>query len=265
MSIKIRQIICLFFYLIFFIITPLIVAYAAGYKFDFNKKRLQKTGIFILDSKPQNAKIFINNQVQQKFNFFFNKPNYTTTPTKITNLLPGEYTVKLELIGYWPWEKKLKINSGNSTYAEDIFLFKQSAPILIKDTTKINDSLSNSEIPSIINDNIKYIIRINDSKILHANDFEIWVNDLINNKQTLITRISDNITGIVWHPSNNYIIYSTNNAINAIEMDDREKRNNTELIKFNKISSLSINQKGTSLYFSTKTNSQEEFYRLDIQ
>ncbi|MEK7557906.1 MAG: hypothetical protein AAB530_01710 [Patescibacteria group bacterium] len=349
MTIKTRQIICIFLYLIFLIITPLIIIFAAGYKFNFNKNKiipfsLQKTGMFILDSQPPNAKIFINNQIQQNLinKIFSNKTNNITTPAKIKNLLPEEYTVKLELASYWPWEKKLRITSGNSTYAENIFLFKQSSPILIK-TTKINDlqlspskeklailsndqlsllnlmndteqktslqteekslswsadsqkiiltnsaydannlnnkiapnnladknitKLSSSEVLSMIkkNNNIKYADLVNDSKLIYANDFEIWLNDLTNKKQTLITRISDNITGIVWHPNNNYIIYSTDKTINALEMDEREKRSNTELIKFDKISSLLINQKGTILYFQAKIGDQYGLYKLYIQ
>ncbi|MDO9399785.1 MAG: PEGA domain-containing protein [bacterium] len=280
MTIKTRQIICIFLYLTFFIATPLIIAYAAGYKFNFNKNRtmpfsLQKTGMFILDSQPPNAKIFINNQIQQNLinKIFFNKTNNITTPAKIKNLLPGEYTIKLELPGYWPWEKKLRITSGNSTYAENIFLFKQSAPVLIK-ATEINNlankntiESSDSEVLSRFkkNNNIKYAELINDSKLIYANDFEIWLNDLADKKQTLITRISDNITGIAWHPSNNYIIYSTDKTINVIEMDEREKRSNTELIKFDKISSLFINPKGTTLYFQAKVDDQEGLYKLNIQ
>ncbi|MFH1233535.1 MAG: hypothetical protein V1649_02700 [Patescibacteria group bacterium] len=409
-----------------------------------------------MDSQPPNAKIFINNQVQQNLiaKIFSNKPNYITTPAKIKNLLPGEYTIKLELMGYWPWEKKLKINPSTSTYAKDIFLFKQNSPVLattakinalqlspdrkkiamlnnnqlalfnlsnkVVQTTRIStkgqslswsiDSkkiiLTNSvydannldnkitamdladknatklfwdnnklyyqstnslnsfdpyekinkkiianqkidnylikdnylyllnssksasalnifkkenppahlyqggateligsinlpwsddysfinieqktinlydqnhkilylidpsafpRLPDIkkIND-IKYTFWINDSKLLYANNFEIWLNNLADEKQTLITRISDNITGIVWHPSNNYIIYSTDKSINAIEMDEREKRNRTELVKYDKISSLFINPKGDSLYFSAKNNSQEGLYKIEL-
>lgn len=454
MSIKTRKIICLIFYLIFFIATPLIIAYAAGYKINFSKHSMQKTGMFILVSQPPNAKIFINNQIQQNLiaKIFSNKPSYTVTPAKIKNLLPREYTVKLELAGYWPWEKKLKINPGGSTYAKDIFLFKQNLPILAT-TTKINtlrlspdkeklamlsnnqlslfdltneteqttllpekkqslawsadsqkiiltdsiydannldnkitppftsseansgiknatklfwnnnklyyqsvnslnyfdytyktnkkiidnqkidnylikdnyiyimnssksasvlnifkidtaesvgsinlpesidysfinieqkivnlydqnhqtlyliDSSTSPHLPAIKKvENTKYTFWINNSKLLYANDFEIWLYDLDNEEKTLITRISDNITGIVWHPNNNYIIYSSDKAINAIEMDEREKRSNIELFKYDQISSLFINPKGTMLYFSAKTGDQEEgLYKINIQ
>ncbi|MEK7203045.1 MAG: hypothetical protein AAB653_01895 [Patescibacteria group bacterium] len=446
MSLKVRQIICLFFYLIFFLVTPLIVAYTAGYKFNFSKRCFQKTGMLILDSQPPNSKIFINNKIQQNLILekFFNKPSYITTPAKIKNLLPGEYTIKLELDGYWPWEKKLKINQSASTYAKDIFLFKKNLPTLVA-TTKIDnlqlspskekltmlsdnqlalfnlvdgteqttqllikkqflswsadskkiiladsiydaDNLNNkitiedltiknaeklfwdnnklyyqsanslncfniyeknnkkiidnqkidnyliknnyfyilsnlksnstlnifkidtAELISSINlpgpsdysfidikqktinlfdqnhqtiylidqsvfsrlpaikkiNNIKYTFWINDSKLLFANDFEIWLYDLKSEEKTLITRISDNITGVVWYPSNNYIIYSTNNSINAIEMDEREKRNVIELVKYDKIFSLFINPKGAVVYFSAKINNQEGLYEYSL-
>lgn len=106
---------------------------------------------------------------------------------------------------------------------------------------------------------------INDNKLLYSNDFEIWLYDLNNHKKTILTRISEPITGIIWHPSNNYVIYSTDKSINIIELDEREKRNITELICLDKISSLNLSQKGDILYFMAKIGNQEGLYKLAIQ
>lgn len=113
--------------------------------------------------------------------------------------------------------------------------------------------------------NIKYAYWINDEKMLYANNFEIWIFDLKNNKKTLLTRISKAITGVIWHPNNNYIIYSTDTAINSIELDEREKYNITEITKFNKIKFLFLNNKGDALYFYAKIGNQEGLYKLMIQ
>src|SRR3989344_4788562 len=93
MTLKVRRIISLIFILLFLTIAPAIVLYAAGFK--------------------------------------FNKNNFIVTPAKIKNLLPGEYNLSLELNGYSGWQKKLTIYPGSSTFAEDIYLFKNDLPVQI--------------------------------------------------------------------------------------------------------------------------------------
>jgi len=451
MSLAARRVLYIFFLLAFFITTPLVMFYAAGYKFSFSMSHpfnIQKTGMLILDTEPKGAKIYLNGESQQ---FFLNKifgknEGHITTPAKIKNLLPGEYDVRISLPGYWDWQKKLTIKAGESTYAEDVYLFRNNLPIplLIEDikesaispnrkfmavktaaTIKIID-LDNEEIISfdhgtdgspilwsadskkiIVNKylynvnkektdlnkiteakaidfkwdynsnklyylnpengsfsiksydfftlstktlftsvsmdeiidffikdgNIYVLNKINDStrlniynqknltasielldsndysfinidnnylnllnKNLHkiylinprsnfqieeiidanriswineelyiaANDFEIWLNNLKTKERILLTRISSPINEAIWHPSNNYVIFSTDNYISTIELDDREKRNVTELIKLEQINSMTYNKKGNALYFKTKINNQEGLYKLVI-
>lgn len=436
----------------------MVIFYAAGYKFSLSGIKFQKTGTFIFDTKPQGAKIFINGEPQQTFfkKYYSQEKSFIKTPAKIKNLLPGEYNLKFELDGYQPWQKKLFIYPGASTYAEDVYLFKQNLPILllpgkinnlllspdknklailtdgqiilldltnekqiklsfdsrlpaaacawspsskkilfnnsvinienIKDKTDLTEYIKteinkikwdiysddklyyqdkknmNSFILSaktnkiiskgqplghgneyliknnyfysisqtgnstnlnifktdygqparIINlpysanynfinpasqllnlydrhhqilylidplidplssfystlretiSNIKRADWVNDNKLLYANDFEIWLFDLKNNKKTLLTRISKVINSVLWHPSNNYIIYSTDTAVNTIELDKREKYNITEIIKLDKIAFPALNQKGNTLYFYAKIGNQEGLYKLKI-
>ncbi|MCK4553780.1 hypothetical protein KAU19_02360 [Candidatus Parcubacteria bacterium] len=455
MSLKIRRLLYITFILIFLIIAPMMIFYAAGYKFSLSGIKFQRTGTFIFDTKPKGAKIFINGQPQQTFfkKYYSQEKSFIKTPAKIKNLLPGEYNIKFELDSYWPWQKKLTIYPGTSTYAEDIYLFKKNLPILLL-PDKINNSqlspdknkltilinkqitilnLTNEEqtkLPfinrlstttyswspsskkillnkSIINikngkesrtlgidltdyvkneinnlkwdfysddklyyndknniysfslstkskkiilqypptnnylikdnniylieqlgntnnlnifnldsgelvrkinlpgsdnyyfinpthsllnlydqdhkilylinplslfyspvqetiNNIQYTYWVNNNKLLYANDFEVWLFDLEHNQKTLLTRISQGITGIIWHPSNNYIIYSTDITINTIELDEREKHNITEIIKLDKIAFPVLNQKGDTLYFYAKIGNQEGLYKLAI-
>ncbi|MFH1661554.1 MAG: PEGA domain-containing protein [Candidatus Falkowbacteria bacterium] len=344
MTLKIRRIIYMLFILAFFIITPIVIFYAAGYKINLKGAKIQKTGTFILDTKPDGAKIYIDSKPQQTFlkKYFANEKSFIKTPAKIKNLLPGEYNLKMELDGYFAWEKKLKIKEGQSTYAENIYLFKKNLPALIEENEKneilkqlIDDNLATStfekdkkiyEIEKSINltnlkitdstskkliksielpgsnyefinrdhkflnifdknhdilylidpfssvysplretiNNIKLSYWVDDEKLLYANDFEIWIFDLKNNKKILLTRISEPIEKIIWHPGDNYVIYNAGNSIKIIELDEREKRNIIELIKLNKISSLYLNKKGDTLYFNAIINKQEGFYKLEI-
>lgn len=452
MSLFTRRILYVSFIIAFLTIAPMAIFYAAGYKFSLKGVKLQKTGAFILDSEPQGAKIFINNKPQQTFlkKYTTDENGFSKTPAKIKGLLPGEYNLKLELDGYRPWQKKLTVYPGASTYAEDVHLFKKDLPILLaqgeisgaaaspdknkiavsnngqililnladekqiklaaasgsadmifswapsgkkiladktvfnienaeesrdltdfikteinkikwdeasddklyyRDKNNINSftlstkanqiilegqqfedylikdnylyfisRLSGSanlnifnigsrqlirtvDLPSSTNfyfinsnhkllnlydenhqilylidpfssfysplretiNNVKYAYWANGDKLLYANDFEIWLFDLNANKKILLTRVSQIITEVIWHPSNNYIIYCAENAVNAIELDERDRYNITEIIKLDKISFPFLSQEGDVLYFYAKIGNREGLYKLNIQ
>jgi len=457
MNIKQRRILYIFFVLIFLISTPLISLYATGYKIS-NGFKIEKTGALIIDTKPQGAKIFLNGKIQKKFlkNIFKKNKDFLKSPVKIKGLKPGEYDIKLELSGYYPWEKKLNIYPGQSTYIEDVNLFKNELPIIISngkysdflispksdniiafDEKNIklikengfkienfilasstlenkNFSLKNSSfspdkeniiisefifnedrwnnpfslkkiignnikkiewmnndtvcyqkenslysfnISSEINKNIlttqeiddyfikdnflyliennknsshlniwdlkneKYIrkinlpkskykfisknnelvnlydyqyhnlylidpfsefkplretinnisediIWVNKNKLLYHNDFEIWIMDFNNGNsvnKTLITRISDKIKKVFWHPSDNYIFYVIKDKIKSIELDKRNNYNINKIIQLKNIKNIIFNSKGDIIFFYAQIANQEGIYKLYIQ
>ncbi len=453
MNLKFRRKLYIFFIFLFFLIAPLLILYAAGYRLGagFN---IQKTGALILNSHPKSAKIIINGKMHKSFwkNIISIRKSYTQTPTKINYLRPGEYLVRMELPGYWPWEKKLIVKPGQATFAEDVYLFKknipsllydgkitninysQSAKYLIVDTqksaikinpknfspeiftypqtktnntpapvfsphgnmavvndflfykenwqhpfqltqigvrgdiwrwhntdnnklffinknnlfyfninkksvsalpveTKIDDFLPQDEFIYLLtkkesssellvkkiknmqterkinlplsnytfsfpfkntitvydkNFNIFYLINpfstikplrdtipnankifwINKDKLVLANDFEVWLYKLkttINSREKiLLTRVSDQINGIFWHPSNNYVIYSTNKNINVIELDDRDRFNITKLFAATEISNVFFDPEEKIIYFIAKINKQKKLYKMAI-
>lgn len=461
MTIKTRRILYILFILIFVTITPLIIAYAAGYQLVFSLSKpmqLQKTGMLILNSTPPGAKIYLNGEVQQIFSkkytsrLFGSEDSFIVTPAKIKNVLPGEYEVSLEKDGYWHWMKKLTVKGGESTYAEDVFLFKNNLPLLLaagdiknvslspdkkiaaiisgdelllmnmedetarktglaissdilswsndgkkiiagdavydlENYTKIIDLKKNAgddasdfqwddddknkiiyisssnngsqntikkiDISSLsiehvvamekiynyfVKDRIYYLINkageqvriniydsaakkvlwdfelsksdvytfinpenrfinifnrnqktlylmnpdnkyhieeiINDisfcdwvdkDRLLYNNDFEIWFFDARTGQKILLTRIGSAIQKVILHPSENYVIFITENSIQTIELDDREKRNITELFKSDKFTFPTLSAEGDGLYFGGKLGNQEGLYKLSIQ
>ena len=112
MTLKTRRLLYISFILAFLIITSSLILYATGYRIkltwpiDFNQT-FQKTGMFIFDTEPHGAKIYLNKKPQELFfkKIFTREESFIKTPTKIKNLLPGEYDITLELEGYWPWRK----------------------------------------------------------------------------------------------------------------------------------------------------------------
>ena len=453
MSLNQRRALYIFFILVFLTATPLISLYATGYKLGRGGFNFQKTGMLIIDTEPEGAKIYLDGEVQQDFfkKIYAKNKSYITTPAKIKNLLPGTYDVTVELPGFWPWRKKLTVHPGQSTFAEDISLFKKNVPelSLSGDFSDISVSPDNKNLLAIeyaddfakfslinletesektftasatdgltlswspnnkkviagnfifeiedwdnpislnkligpriknvkwdagngnkvyyesaggincydlsgnteklilnrptlgdylpdndylyfvdeetgsanlsvwdLNDNklfrkinlpdstytflnpghslinlydnthdILYLIDpfsaykplletvsgvkrahwVSDRTLLFANDFEIWVLNLTNHKKTLLTRIGQTLTGVIWHPNNNYVIFTTARSINAIELDDREKYNITKLLELEMVAYPAINKEGDGLYFFGKIGNQSGLYKLYIQ
>jgi dipeptidyl aminopeptidase/acylaminoacyl peptidase len=128
---------------LFVIITIILSLIATGYRFNLSwplnfSRALQKTGTIALDSDPKGAKVIITGEQERGFtlNDLFKKNKELTTPVKIKNLLPGEYLVSFNLDGYWPYEKKLRVNATQTTFLENIILFKKSLPLKVVDATK---------------------------------------------------------------------------------------------------------------------------------
>ena len=119
MTLRYRRIIYLVFIAVFLIIAPIITLYSTGYRYNFKKNKIEKTGILNIDSQPRGALIYLNGQYQNK------------TPARFTNLLPDRYQVKVEKDGYYPWQKDLEVKSNLTTFAKDIVLFKQNLPVNI--------------------------------------------------------------------------------------------------------------------------------------
>lgn len=129
MTLKIRRMLSLIFIILFLIISPAVILYAAGYKLKTNGFLIQKTGMLTVESKPRGAKILLNGQVQRTLiGSLFNKNGFIATPAKIKNLLPGDYEIALWLDGYLGWRKQLVVRAGATTFAKEIYLFKNSRP-----------------------------------------------------------------------------------------------------------------------------------------
>jgi len=149
MSYKFRNILFICFVLVFFVLTTIFSLSASGYRISLSalmsgKSFIQKTGTLAVNSNPGGAKISLINQYS---NFFSEeeilKNKNIFTPYKIKSLLPGNYLLSFELDGYWPWQQKVSVYSEQTTYVEDVVLFKKSSPIIF-----FNSEVQNINIDS---------------------------------------------------------------------------------------------------------------------
>ena len=114
--------------------------------------------------------------------------------------------------------------------------------------------------------NIKYFKWIDKNNMLYNNDYEIWIYNLKNNNQILITRDSNIIEKSILYPLKNYIIYNTKNSLKIIELvDNEEKRNIEKLCKFDKIYSPLLSNDGNKIYFLGSIGKEDGLYELNIK
>ena len=128
------------FVFLFVVITIVLSLYATGYRFNLSwplrlDKMLVKTGTLALDTTPKNASVSITSETKISAGLsFLNSKKEQVTPIKIKNLLPGEYLVTFTLDGYWPYQKKLRVNPEQTTFLEDVILFRKSLPLNVYNT-----------------------------------------------------------------------------------------------------------------------------------
>lgn len=117
----------------------MLILASSGFRYDFKKHEIVKTGSLILETYPKAASVYIDNQPRQ--NLFSGsawrtlfriiaatqsqeQKNIQKTPLIINNLIPNEYLIKLTKPDYHPWVKRLTITSNEATFADQVLLFR---------------------------------------------------------------------------------------------------------------------------------------------
>jgi hypothetical protein len=162
MTLRFRRITYIIFIIIFLVVTPAIILYAAGYRYNFQKHRLQKTGILILKSRPEGARIYLSGDLQK-----------SNTPAHLANLVPEDYLIKIEKEGFYPWQKTLPVRSRTTTFAENVTLFKKNLP------TDLTDGDIPLSVLSPDREKIVYLLENETNK-------EVWLLNLKDNKKNLL-------------------------------------------------------------------------------
>lgn len=105
-------------FIVMILATVIAVLYARGYRLDFTGTQEQfiaGTGLLVLTSNPDGARVFIND-------------NLTTATNDTINLPPGEYDIRIEKDGFYPWKKKVTLKKEAVTKTEAVLF--PSAPKL---------------------------------------------------------------------------------------------------------------------------------------
>jgi len=162
MTKKTRQIILIVCALLFFIITPLIIFYSFGYRFDFETKKIVATGGIYVKASPLGTDVIVDSNTDKKTSIF-------STYVFVQNLLPKQHSVLIKKEGYFDYFKNLNVKEKEVTKLERVTLFKKNPtfevlptntlspftkPIAIKNFTLKNNNLYAKEIIAPILKNV---------------------------------------------------------------------------------------------------------------
>jgi hypothetical protein len=238
MSKKIRDWLFGIFVFLFVTITIILSLYATGYRFNLSwplrfDRLLVKTGTLALDTLPKGATISIVSETKISSGFpLIGSKKEEVTPVKIKNLLPGDYTISFTLDNYWPYEKKLHVYPEQTTFLENVILFKKSLPLNVFQTTP-------QKIDYSANDSFAWLE--NDGKIINLKTEEVIssslsqkINWLANGKQILdgsklINLDNGNVTDYKAYTgdideaqmSGNFLVYQSKNNLAAFDVSSK--------------------------------------------
>ncbi|MDD5341281.1 MAG: hypothetical protein PHC97_02480 [Patescibacteria group bacterium] len=260
MTLKTRRIIMFVFIGAFFIIAPILVFYASGYRFDFKRERVIKTGTLMLQANDVKANLYINNELYETQ---FNDKIF------VYNLLPGDYDIRLEKNGYYSWEKKLSVYSNTTTFAQNIILFKKEVPLQVVDGKIINFSIT-PDFQKLV-----YLLEVNSSWNLY--DYNIGTREnallaaLTPGKSSELSFAASN-KKILLKVGSQYFVYDIENQKSGSDLKsiisfapqnlkwDLQSDNLLYAEYKNSIYSVNIFDKKVEKIFENKENINSEFY-----
>ncbi|PIS05534.1 MAG: hypothetical protein COT81_00780 [Candidatus Buchananbacteria bacterium CG10_big_fil_rev_8_21_14_0_10_42_9] len=220
---KVRFVIFLIAAGIFVIGAPMIVLYSAGYRYNFDAGKIQRTGSLYIETLPTKVIAELNGQIVSQEN-----------PVRIDTLLPARYKLKLALEGYHVWEKEIEIKRNLTTFIKGVHLFKSSLPAQvivgqIDWVKKINDEdriLFTKTTNLGVTEFVHYNLQTEQGQVVYATSAGEAIIDIITAPN--VKRVAINInTGV----GRKVVIINTDN-LNSFELASG-KNNKWEIARFN--------------------------------
>ncbi len=138
MTITHRRWLLISFSLIFLLVSPLIIVYASGYRYNTRLRRIEQVGLLSLSTQQNNTEIRIDDEI------------YGNKSTSLTKTLPPrDYAITIRKAGYHDWQKTLPIYEGQTTFSHNIRLFAQADPQPIELFTNPLTLLAKNESSSL--------------------------------------------------------------------------------------------------------------------
>lgn len=210
MNKKTRLIIVIICFILFFTITPCLIMYSLGYRFNFTDFKIVATGGVYIRAEQSGTFVDINSKINKKSSFLSNS-------VFVQNLLPGEHTILVKKDGYFDYQKNINIKEKEVTKIENITLFKNNISFF-----NIDDNIKYFSISK--NNNLIFTLKIFNNK----NQINILNIDNFSNINTIDWQKKDgDILKIIWpddsskiiiQSTTGYFIFNINNSSNQVFM-----------------------------------------------
>lgn len=140
------------------------------------------------------------------------------------------------------------------------FVESAAGRILLEDTVRHRIILldeNNPQDPILLNTEAVFW-KWSDSKdsIAYSNGFDLTVFSLYTRKTQTVTRFSEPITGIAWYPIGGVLFFSQPNRILTIETDQRDSRNQLELVPNIQALDIWFEKDGSKMYVLGSINGE---------
>lgn len=169
------------FIMAFFLISPTVILYSAGYRYDFRNGLLRETGSLSVDVFPKNGTVYLDGLKLDG-----------NMPVRLNNITPHKYSLKISAPGYYDWEKQIEVNKNQTTYIKEFYLLKKEKPVLLSKDKAENLSISQS------NRYVAYSVK-------DKNQTRIMIFNTKTNTTSLATILDDTKpVKIMWSSNNDY-------------------------------------------------------------
>ncbi len=229
-----RRFIFLFFIGLFLLISPAIILYTSGYRYDFKNGFLRETGSINIDITPNWAEVYLNNtKLKSRF------------PIRLNNLVPGKFSLNITSPGYFDWHKNIEVKNKETIYIKDIILLKKTEPVFLHEGKVIELVISNDG---------KFLIY----SLIKEKEKELWQKNIKTGENLLVTKLSDlEPLDIIFSPDNSYYIISTKQKpySKIFIFNTQKPEKNIDLTAYTKMPITKYNWRNGSLpeiYYSTK-------------
>ena len=281
---------------LFLVLLPIILSYTLGYKIDYHKLKIYKTGILYIESRPAGAAIYLNGRMHAD-----------VTPARIEELKPGAYKIEVRREGFYPWEREVAVRPNMVTRADRIILFpvtqemkkmgergvsnfavSNNGYIYYMKKSGLHRSAMDGSSMKRLSSYSNWPDRVigkrfspSGDRFLYFSDRNVWVVSLdygrtsgTGAEEADIKEVfagQDRITDVFWYPGAGYIIIVTDKDIEVAELRSGGVRNVVPLYKFNaRPQDLYYDESASTLYF-TDTGLGKDFnesrylYRIELK
>lgn len=280
MPLFLRRIIFYLLLLFFLVVAPIILGYTAGYRYSFKQRRIIQIGALSVTTIPEDAHIILNNNDTSR-----------SSPALISDLEPGNYTIRLEKDGYFSWQKSLPVVSEKTTFAHNVLLFKSKPPTLLPE---VNSDIFKNSLQGVqsfknfmvlydekldkivVIDNLlkKRIVELpgkfavwrkNDTPLLFTySNHEIWQFNPSNYQNKLVNRLLEDIESVIPLPNHDVVILAFKDRVRALELDTRDNQNSWDLATFEEIKNTSLAEDGKALFIEGRREGKSGNFKLEL-